>query len=160
MPGTIRRSAIDRFLHKVNDRRQPGPDGRDGVRETLSKTRRVQQLGPPFFRTLTVMPQSLASEIDPLAPEPAIRTGALIGYDSADWVSGAAPPDAGGYARLTCAGTGTGTVEPVRAALSTASATRMAFTPSCRGVLPMPMPRTVSRHASCSASSGSFFRRA
>ena len=26
------------------------------------------------------MPQSLAAEIDPLAPEPAIRTGALVGY--------------------------------------------------------------------------------
>jgi len=46
----------------------------------LSKTRRVQQLGSAFFRTLTVMPQSPAGETDPLAPEPSVRTGALIGY--------------------------------------------------------------------------------
>src|SRR6266567_4731424 len=35
---------------------------------------------PGLFRPLTIMPQSLTGEIDPLAPEPAIRAGALVGY--------------------------------------------------------------------------------
>jgi hypothetical protein len=101
-----------------------------------------------------------------LAPECAgryvSRAGGLLPLDMADRLSGGGVTVArlllalaGRLEKGRRAGAGTGLVVPVRAASSAASATRMALTPCSTGVTLAGFPRTVSRQASCSASSGS-----